>query len=284
MPRQRDQGIRDTEMLVVEAGRAQSLPDRLAIEAPLEIVLDLDGEERPLAVTMRTPGDDEALLAGFLFAEGVITAAEDLAELRRSPGPDGAPLPNRLTVRLRPGLEPPTDHLDRHFFTTSACGLCGRTSLEGMAAPHGRPPAGPRLVPDRLTDMPERMRAAQKTFQSTGGLHAAALFDPAGELLDLAEDVGRHNALDKLIGRALLAGALPLGDRLVLVSGRASYELVQKALAAGCPALAAVSAPSSLAVATAREHGMTLIAFLRGGRFNVYSGVERLTLSPRDGR
>ena len=274
-----------------EGGDPQPVPDRLALEEPLEIRLhggeptatpDSGRRGRSLAVTMRTPGADRELALGFLFAEGVIRGRQDVEEALHLPDHSGTVRENVLHVRLRSGLEVDPAKLERHFFTTSACGLCGKANLEGVLLEREirlpDPADGPRLSAEVLRELPARLRRGQGGFRTTGGFHAAALFDPWGEILAVREDVGRHNALDKVIGRALAEDWLPLSRYGVLVSGRASYELVQKSLAAGLPWLCAVSAPSSLAVATAREHGMTLVAFLREGRFNVYSGLDRLQL------
>jgi len=265
---------RTREVLLVDEHGVQPLPDELAIEAALEMRLATDGGERALAVTMRTPGHDEELARGFLFAENLIESAEDIASFHRPAGLDGDPLPDRLVIRLRAGIELDPDRLERHFFATSACGLCGKARLDALGT--GRLSEGPVIEPGLLHELPERLRSAQGTFQRTGGLHAAALFSAAGELLAAREDVGRHNALDKLIGWALDERRLPLAGHILLLSGRASYELVQKAARAGVPLVAAVSAPSSLAVALAEDAGMTLVGFLREGRFNVYAGAERL--------
>jgi FdhD protein len=243
--------------------------DRLAVEAPLEIRLRAGSDERSLSITMRTPGEDAELAAGFLFTEGLV---RDRAELGEITGAEdsvvvelvGRPLPERS---------------DRSFAMTSACGVCGKDSLATLRAiPIGPPGPGPRLLPELIHRLPASLRAAQDTFESTGGLHAAGLFDARGERLLVREDVGRHNAVDKLIGARLLAGALPAHDTVLVVSGRASFELVQKALMAQIPVLAAVGAPSSLAVSLADEGGMTLLGFVRDRRFNVYSGRERVEL------
>jgi FdhD protein len=254
--------------------------DHLATEEPLEIRLRMGERTWTVAVTMRTPGHDEELAAGFLYAEEVVA---DRSRIRRivpilapeeSAGPEGT---NVVEVELTEGPEPELRSLERHFFTTSACGVCGKAGLEALRV---RVPVlaqeGPILAPEVLRALPDRLREAQGVFATTGGLHAAALFDATGRLLGVREDVGRHNALDKLIGRAFLDGRLPLGDHLVLVSGRASYELLQKCLVAGVPFVCAVSAPSSLAVELAERFGLTLVGFLRGDRFNIYAGPERI--------
>jgi FdhD protein len=264
-------------------GVASSRPDTLAAEEPLEIRV----VGRPLTVTMRTPGDDFDLARGFLVSEGVVSADSDIAAIRYCAGAaaDGVNTYNVLDVLLDDGVPPPDPSLERNFYTTSSCGLCGKASLEAVRTISkwsvDRDPL--RLGAATIATLPETLRAAQRVFDRTGGLHAAGLFDADGELLCVREDVGRHNAVDKVIGWALDAGRLPLIGTTLMVSGRASFELVQKAVMAGVPALAAVSAPSSLAVDLAREMGMTLIGFLRGSSMNVYSGVERIASRQDEG-
>ncbi|MFF1907909.1 formate dehydrogenase accessory sulfurtransferase FdhD [Kitasatospora sp. NPDC058218] len=252
-------------------------PDALAAEEPLEI--RVGGE--PLTVTMRTPGQDFDLVAGFLVGEGLVHAAEDLAALRYCAGTDeaGANTYNVVDAALR-GARPLPLSAHRNLLTTSACGLCGRDTVDAVRT-HVRHPvaADPLTVPPALLyGLADRLRATQRTFDSTGGLHAAGLFDgTSGELLCAREDVGRHNAVDKVVGWALREGRLPLTGHVLLVSGRASFELTQKAALAGVPLLAAVSAPSSLAVDLAEELGLTLVGFLRGERANVYTRPDRIT-------
>ncbi len=251
--------------------------DTLAGEEPLE--LRVGG--RSFAVTMRTPGDDFDLAAGFLVSEGVITKTEDLVAMRycSGVGDDGINEFNVLDLTLASGVAPPDDSVARAFFTTSSCGLCGKASIDAVRTRSAFDVRDDplRLAPSLLVALPDRLRAAQKVFEKTGGLHAAALFNgKTGELLVLREDVGRHNAVDKVIGWALREGRLPLRATILLVSGRASFELVQKAVMAGIPALCAVSAPSSLAVDLAEESGMTLIGFLRDPSMVVYAGTERV--------
>ncbi len=242
-------------------------PDLLAVEEPLEIRTG----RRSLAVTMRTPGDDIDLAAGFLFTEGVVQAADDIAEIRKCDD-------NVAEVRLRPGVILAEEQLRRNFLTTSACGLCGKESIDAVRTRASFDVAGDQVSvdPATLARLPGRLRDAQRVFERTGGLHAAAVFSRDGAMLALREDVGRHNAVDKVIGWALRAGQLPLRGCVLLVSGRASFELAQKALMAGIPVLAAVSAPSSLAVELADEAGLTVVGFLRDGAMNVYTGVQRL--------
>ncbi|MFD7704419.1 formate dehydrogenase accessory sulfurtransferase FdhD [Streptomyces caelestis] len=267
------------KVLRIRDGAVSSRPDTLVAEEPLEIRLN----GRPLAVTMRTPGDDFALAAGFLVSEGVLATASDLQNIVYCAGAtvDGSNTYNVVDVKTSPGVVIPDITLERNVYTTSSCGLCGKASLDAVRTTARHPIADApalRVEPELLAGLPDRLRAAQRVFDRTGGLHAAALFDEAGELLDVREDVGRHNAVDKLVGRALQSGDLPLSRTILLVSGRASFELAQKAVMAGVPMLAAVSAPSSLAVDLAAETGLTLVGFLRGGSMNVYAGEERIAL------
>lgn len=257
-------------------GFVSSASDSLVAEEPLEI--RLGGQS--LAVTMRTPGNDFDLTAGFLVSEGVVTRAEDVRTIRYCAGAndDGENTYNIVDVDLGPDVRVPEFTLERNFYTTSSCGLCGKSSLDAVRTTATWSVAEDPLEIDAelLADYPDRLRDAQKLFERTGGLHAAGLFTADGELVTVREDVGRHNAVDKLVGRALLDGRLPLRESVLLVSGRASFELVQKAAMAGIPAMAAVSAPSSLAVELAEEVGMTLVGFLRGSSMNVYAGEHRV--------
>ncbi|MDX1643416.1 MAG: formate dehydrogenase accessory sulfurtransferase FdhD [Thermoanaerobaculia bacterium] len=267
------------EVLIVQEGISQPVPDELATEEPLEIRLATDSGTRPVAITMRTPGNDRELALGFLFAEGVIRQADEVVAVERPSDRVGQEEPNILVVRLAEGRDPDLKSLDRHFFTSSACGVCGKAGIEALLLnKQSKPSPGPRLDPEILYSLPEKLRRRQSIFQSTGGLHAAALFSPTGELAQVREDVGRHNALDKLVGWALEGGRLPLADSIVMVSGRTSYEILQKCLMADVPVVCAVSAPSSLAVSLARQFGITLVGFLRDQRMNVYSGRARLGL------
>ena len=264
----------------VRDNRLQSRSDAIASEEPLEI--RLVNPQKTIAITMRTPGADFDLVAGFLYSEGIISQREDLQTISYCVAPqlDGEQRYNIVKIKLREGLVPRLPSLERHFFTTSACGVCGKTSIDALKI------RGCQIIPpdnsvncEVLYSLAERLRAGQKIFGSTGGLHAAALFDWQGQLLKLREDVGRHNALDKLIGSAFLADELPLTHRIIMVSGRSSFEILQKSIMARVPIVCAVSAPSSLAVSLAEEFGVTLVGFLRDKRFNIYTGWERISLN-----
>jgi FdhD protein len=269
----------ETEIVIYDAGVVERRYDRLATEEPLEIRLRAGTQQRTVAITMRTPGADFELAAGFLFNEGVLASLDELRSITYCVDRDVAEEQryNIVNVDLFSPDLPPLDALERHFTMTSACGVCGKANIDalrnrGLAPIH----SALRVTPELLAALPERLRAAQRVFASTGGLHAAALFNARGELVTAREDVGRHNALDKLVGWALMNRKLPLAEYIVLVSGRASYELLQKAISAGIPVVCAVSAPSSLAVDLAREFGVTLAGFLRGQRFNVYAHPDRI--------
>jgi len=275
---------RRIERIRVDGEGARRLrDDLLAVEEPLEIrILRAEDVGRPsdpavtrVAVTMRTPGADFELAAGFLFAEGVIGGAEAVGAIRYCT--EAEQRYNVVNVVLAPGADWNPAPLSRNFPATSACGVCGKASIEAvMGAAFARVAEGPEVDPAVLVSLPAKLREAQRVFDRTGGLHAAAHFTAAGELVRLREDVGRHNALDKLVGAALLAGEVPLAESIVLVSGRLSFELVQKAARAGVPVLAGVSAPSSLAVELAEQVGMTLAGFVRDPGFNVYAGGARI--------
>jgi FdhD protein len=259
-------------------GQPVRQPDRLAVEEPLE--LRVDGQS--LAVTMRTPGADFDLAAGFLVSEGVVTRSGELARMTYCTGNDveEGNRYNLLDIALGRDVAPPDASVARAFFTTSSCGLCGKASIDAVRTRSAFSVRDDplRITPARLASLPDRLRAAQEMFEQTGGLHAAGLFDgTSGELLVLREDVGRHNAVDKVVGWALREDRLPLRGTVLLVSGRASFELTQKALMAGVPVLAAVSAPSSLAVDLAGDSGMTLVGFLRHPSMVVYAGHERVS-------
>ncbi|MDH4314576.1 MAG: formate dehydrogenase accessory sulfurtransferase FdhD [Gammaproteobacteria bacterium] len=257
--------------------------DSVAVEEPLEIQLissAADGAAaKSISITMRTPGDDAELALGFLYTEGIIASHTEVADVGHT-GPVGDISGQRNTIRVRlgSGVAIDFDRLQRHFYTTSSCGVCGKASLDALkvAGTKSLLDAQPRFPPALITSMPDKLREQQHLFSTTGGLHAAAAFDSSGEIVVLREDVGRHNAVDKVVGWLLSARRLPASDLGLIVSGRASFELMQKALVAGIPLLAAVGAPSSLAVQVAREFDMTLIGFLRGGQFNLYSGGERI--------
>jgi len=259
---------------ITVGGRTSRREDLLAVEEPLEIRVG----GVPLAVTMRTPGHDVDLAVGFLVSEGVIVRGEQVASAIHCAGPDGENTYNVLDLALAPGVPAPDASIQRNFFTTSSCGVCGKASIEAVLTRSAYPIEDDvRVDPALLVTFPDRLRAGQEIFEKTGGLHAAALFDGrTGELLVLREDVGRHNAVDKVIGWAARETLLPLRGVVLQVSGRASFELTQKASMAGIPVLAAVSAPSSLAVEHARDARLTLVGFLRGDSMVVYAGAERI--------
>jgi FdhD protein len=254
--------------------------DTLAVEEPLE--LRVNG--RTLAVTMRTPGSDMELAAGFLLSEGVIRQAGDIASMRycAGTGPDGMQTYNLLDLVLADGVEPPDASVERNFVTTSSCGLCGAAGIEAVRRRSSYDVSTDPLqvTPSLISQLPETLQGAQAGFERTGGLHAAGLFDADGALLCAREDVGRHNAVDKVLGWALQAGEIPARGRLLMVSSRASFELAQKAFMAGVPLLATLSAPSSLAAEFAAEVGMTLLGFVRGETMNVYAGDSRVCSAP----
>jgi len=265
--------VREVDVLRVADAEAEPARDRVALEEPLEIQL----AGAPLAVVMRTPGHDLELVTGFLMTERVVDSLADVEAVRHCTDV-GTPEAedNVVRVTLRAGVRPDLERLRRNLFASSSCGVCGKATLENAlaAAPPLDDPT--RLRAEVLTELPARLRAAQRVFDATGGLHAAGLFDLEGRLLVAREDVGRHNAVDKVVGWAARAGRLPLAGSLLVVSGRASFEIVQKALAARIPIVAAVSAPSSLAVALALDAGIALVGFLRGSAFNVYGARERI--------
>jgi FdhD protein len=258
-----------------EAGRRRR-PDSLAAEEPLEIRVG----GKALAVTMRTPGHDVELAHGFLLSEGVLGSPRDVFAARYCDGVDdeGRNTYNVLDLTLAEGVAPPETGVERNFYTTSSCGVCGKAALDAVKLKTRFAPGGSKfaVTPEVLSALPDALRERQRVFASTGALHAAGLFRADGTLLVVREDVGRHNAVDKVLGWALLDNRVPLGDIGLLVSGRASFELVQKAAMAGIPFLAAVSAPSSLAVELAEENGMTLVGFLRGASMNLYTGDQRV--------
>jgi FdhD protein len=264
---------------LVEGEHGSRRDDVLATEEPLEIRLKLGARTIPVAVTMRTPGADFELAVGFLYSEGVVRSRDAIHSVSYCVDReiDVEQRYNIVNVELANGEAVDLAPLERHFSVTSACGVCGKASLDGLRR-RGIPdvPPGPEVEAAVISSLPDRLRTAQAVFDTTGGLHASGLFSAEGALVAAREDVGRHNALDKVIGWALLNARLPLSQHIVLVSGRASFELVQKAASSGAAVLCSVSAPSSLAVDVAREFGVTLIGFVRGERFKVYSGFERI--------
>lgn len=265
----------------IRAGQFREETDVLASEEPMEIRVESGPEghreSTSLSVTMRTPGNDFDLTTGFLFTEGIVARKEDIARIEYCVDPGAVQEYNVVSVVLRPTVAFHADRLTRHFYMTSSCGVCGKTSLEAIrvAARHPIPKDRPRLDVNSISAIPDRLRAGQALFSETGGIHAAGLFDEDANVQTVREDVGRHNAVDKVIGEAFLAGRVPLSDAILAVSGRGSFEILQKAAVAGIPCVLAVGAPSSLAVEIAREFGMTLIGFARADRYNVYAGSDR---------
>lgn len=271
-------GIRDLSLLAVRGGGDTSRLDPVAVEEPLQI--QAEGPSQPparIAVTMRTPGHDAELAVGFLFTEGLIRGADDLQKPAIREVPLEGSANNVATVRLAAPFD--AEVLKRNFYATSSCGICGKASIDHLHAAAPDLGEGPVVARGALVRLPAALREGQAVFEQTGGIHATGVFDRDGRLLLVREDVGRHNAMDKAIGRMLLDRRLPLSDHVVMVSGRLSFELVQKAAMAGVPILCAVSAPSSLAVQTAERLGMTLVGFLRGDAFNVYSHARRIDLA-----
>jgi len=267
----------------VSGDQRVSKADSVAVEEPLEIQLSYPAAEgaaaKSISITMRTPGDDADLAVGFLYTEAIIQSANQVASVEHCDAPaDDTGLRNIIRVTLNPDVDVDLGRLQRHFYTTSSCGVCGKASLEALRVTGQTPLSDKAVTFSRsiIVGMPDKLAAQQRVFTKTGGLHAAAVFDQAGEILFAKEDVGRHNAVDKVIGALLLDAKLPANDLGLMVSGRASFELMQKTLVAGIPLLAAVSAPSSLAVQMASEFGMTLIGFLRNEKFNIYTGEQRV--------
>jgi FdhD protein len=266
------EAVREVEVLRVADGRASTARDRVAHEEPLEIQL----AGAPLAVLMRTPGHDLELVTGFVLTERVVDAADDVESVRHCNDSPHEAEDNVVRVTLREGQRPDLERLRRNLFASSSCGVCGKATLENALATAPPLDDPTRVAASVLSGLPGRLRAAQPVFDETGGLHAAGLFDRDGRLLVAREDVGRHNAVDKVVGWAARAGRLPLAGGVLMVSGRASFEIVQKALAARIPIVAAVSAPSSLAVSLAGAAGIALVGFLRGSACNVYGARERI--------
>jgi FdhD protein len=272
---------RSVVRLDLNAGTGQMIVmDSLVGEEPLEIRVGRSGEKAPLAVTMRTPGDDIDLALGFLLTEGIITAPDDVVTAQLCAGTEEPNTYNVVDVTLAPHVPAPATDPTRAFYTTSSCGVCGKASIEAVRTTSrfavGEDPVS--VAAATLSQLPDRLRHVQKAFDRTGGLHAAGLFTAGGDLVCVREDVGRHNAVDKVVGWALRDGRVPLTGHVLLVSGRASFELVQKASMAGVPVLAAVSAPSTLAVDLAADAGLTLVGFLRGATMNVYAGAGRVVV------
>lgn len=275
-------GITRANILKVKGLEQSSMEDFLVAEEPLEIRLAFQKKDvrhqKSISVTMRTPGHDDELALGFLFTEGIITCMEQVKGVSRATVRWNQAKDNVIVIDLADELEMNFKKLERHFYTASSCGVCGKASIEAVRVqeafelPENRPVFSATI----LHALPGKLLQQQSVFDCTGGLHGAALFDPSGQLLLSKEDVGRHNALDKLIGARFLLGSMPLTDCILLVSGRAGFELVQKSIMAGVPVMAAVGAPSSLAVELAEDAGMTLIGFLRNGQFNIYSHPERV--------
>lgn len=274
IPAGAQRAVAEEKILAVRGDEAAERVDVLALEEPLEIRL----AGYSVSVTMRTPGDDLDLAAGFLLTEGIVRSPEDVASIHHCETDDTESDKNIVNVNpTNPESVDPT-RWQRNFFVTSSCGICGKASIETVRQEAAPVQSSLCLSPDVLRQSSAELRRAQRVFDRTGGLHAAGLFTASGELIAVREDVGRHNAVDKVIGHAFRSGTLPLCDHFLLVSGRVSFEVVQKALMAGIPLVAAVSAPTSLAVELARDRGMTLVGFLREGRFNVYSAPERIAL------
>ncbi len=269
-----------TRIIRYANGSAQADDDFLAVEEPLEIAIVQKGAVRPLAVTLRTPGDEKALAVGFLLAEGVIREASDVLEIRYKVESDATLPAQRIVIRLRDDLAVDLGSQKRNFPISAACGACGKSALEALKVFRAGPfPVGKgKLSVASLREMPSLLERSQRAFEKTGALHAAARFDWEGSLLAIAEDVGRHNALDKLVGAAALAGEMDWAGSVLLFSGRVGFDLMQKAIGVGCSFVASVGAPSSFAVELANLYRVTLVGFLRGERFNVYSASQRINL------
>jgi FdhD protein len=269
--------VTSTRVIAVRDRDRFERPDRLATEEPMEIRVHGPGQEPvAVAVTMRTPGNDFELAVGFLTTEGLIRARDEVLSVVYCDLPAGEQQFNVVTVGLAHTFDP--DSIKRNFYATSSCGVCGKASLDQVRVSCAPVGSGPEVRASVISGLPDTLRKTQRIFEQTGGLHAAGLFAPDGALASVREDVGRHNAVDKLVGEALLVGNLPLSERILMVSGRVSFEIVQKAAMAGVPMICAVSAPSSLAVESARELGITVIGFVRGSSFNVYTGPARVRM------
>ncbi len=267
-------------ILKVIDGKSATVTDQVAVEEPLEIQIAYSTStgrmQKPVAVTMRTPGNDEELAAGFLFTEGIIKQKSDIANIRTLPSDD-----NRILVTLNENIQPDLTNTERNFYTTSSCGVCGKASIDAIRTIHEFPGSEDTLLikASLLYGLQDSVKNSQSVFEATGGLHSSTIFNIDANYFLLREDVGRHNALDKLIGYAFLHDRFPLGHCILLLSGRASFELIQKAAMAGIKIVVALGAPSSLAVELAKEAGITLVGFLKPDRFNIYSGEQRITLS-----
>jgi FdhD protein len=277
------QHVHPVEIIKITGNSREAVPDLLAVEEPLEIRIGFgplpERQQKSLAITMRTPGHDFELVLGFLFTEGIIHSFNKVESIKYCEDVGRAEeKENVVRVELKPDVQLDFQKLQRNFYTTSSCGVCGKSSIEAVKMVCANVPFTWQVRSDIVLSLPVKLREAQRLFNYTGGLHASGLFNLQGELVLLREDVGRHNALDKVVGAMLLKNELPLSDYIVLVSGRTSFELVQKVAMAGIPLLAAVGAPSSLAVNMATDCGITVVGFLREGRFNIYSEAERILL------
>lgn len=267
-----------TNIWKVSQDKKTEQEDVLAIEEPLEIRLEIEGKQKSISITMRTPGNDFELAVGFLFTEGIIQSKSQIESIEHPKSWNPETAGNIVSIKIANGVHIDFEKLERHFYTSSSCGVCGKASIDAIKATGLKNMENKDAIfpKDLIHQLPERLRNEQNIFDETGGLHAAALFDIKGNLVFLREDVGRHNAVDKLVGTAFLNGKLPLKNHLIMVSGRASFELIQKTAMAEIPILAAVGAPSSLAVSLAKEVGMTVLGFVRDKRFNIYCGAERI--------
>lgn len=278
----KDKRIENIQIHKINSGAINKTADKVAVEEPLQIQLEYSTATgqmlKDIAVTMRTPGNDEELAAGFLFTEGIIKNADDISEIKHPHADE-----NLVQVILKENMLPALSNVARNFYTTSSCGICGKASIDAVrtASQYGEVKNNSCIPAAVFYALQNDLKKQQKVFEDTGGIHASALFDAKGKFIMLREDVGRHNALDKIIGAAMLNNQLPLNNCILLLSGRASFELVQKAVMAGIKIIASVGAPSSLAVEMATENDVTLIGFLRDDRFNIYSGKERISTSPQ---
>ena len=273
--------VQNTQLIKVARNGGLKQSDLLAVEEPLEIRLGFgvasEREQKSLSVTMRTPGHDFELALGFLLTEGIISSGEQVESIKYCNSVKQEEFENVVRVELKPDVQIDFKKFQRHFYTSSSCGVCGKSSIDAIKVKGKAIESGLTLSSSVIYSLPDKLRKAQLVFEHTGGLHASALFNQAGELIILREDVGRHNALDKIIGAMLFKNEVPMSDFILMLSGRTSFELVQKAAVAGIPVIAAVGAPSSLAVDLAKETGMTLLGFVREGGFNIYCGEQRIS-------